>query len=303
VFNPHAGGLRGAKRVRLDAAVEVLGRAGRAVTLLPTPGPNRAGELAARAASDGFDLVLAAGGDGTINEAMNGLVGSPVAFGALPAGTANVLANELGLSNRPDRAASQLLNAVPARVSVGALDRPAHGTAPASRRYFLLMAGIGLDALIVYDLDLALKARFGKLAYWHGGFRNMGRARSRFSVEIDGVCRQASFALITRVRNYGGDFEIARRIRLTDPDFEVVLFERGDWHDYLKYFGSVLFNRLYKTDGVTVLRTREVSLSGTDDTRIHIQTDGELLGALPARVSIVPDALNLLLPKTYLRQP
>ena len=147
--------------------------------LYPTPGPNKAGELARRAAQDGCDLVLAAGGDGTINEAINGLVGNPVVFGALPAGTANVLANELGLSNRPDRAASQLLHAVPTRIPLGAYDRPGH-----SRRHFALMAGIGLDARIVYELDLNLKARrensrTGTAAFdnWAGAFRS-SRSRS-----------------------------------------------------------------------------------------------------------------------------
>ncbi len=253
-----------------------------------------AGELAAKAAADGFDLVLAAGGDGTINEAVNGMVGSPVAFGTLPAGTANVLANELGLRNRPDHAASQLLEAVPTRISVGALDRPG-----AVRRHFLLMTGVGLDALIVHNLDLGLKARFGKLAYWHGGFTNMGRATAQFPVEIDGVARKATFALITRVRNYGGDFEIARKVRLTDADFEVVLFENGNWYDYVKYFGAVLVDRLYQTPGVTVVRATKVLLKPSDAGEIHVQTDGELMGTLPATVTSVPDAISLLLPTGY----
>ena len=271
--------------------------AGRDVALFPTPGPNQAGVLARNAAEAGFDLILAAGGDGTINEAVNGLVGSRVAFGALPAGTANVLANELGLSNRPDLAAKQLLEAVPTRISVGALDRPGQ-----LRRHFLLMAGVGLDALIIYDLDMGLKARFGKLAYWHGGFSNMGRATDQFPVEVDGVASKASFALITRVRNYGGDFEIARRIRLTDSDFEVVLFENGNWYDYLKYFGSVVVNRLYETPGVTVLRAKEVAMKQAASGKIRVQTDGELLGTLPATVSTIPDAISLLMPPAYIRK-
>jgi diacylglycerol kinase family enzyme len=273
----------------------VFRAAGRDVTLFPTTRPNEAGELARHAAESGFDLVLAAGGDGTINEAVNGMVGSPVAFGALPAGTANVLANELGLSNRPDRAASQLLDAIPTRISVGALDRPG-----VPRRHFLLMAGVGLDALIIYDLDLDLKRRRGKWAYWEGGLRNMARATARFPVEVGGRKHHASFALITRVRNYGGDFEIARRIRLTDADFEVVLFERGQWYDYVKYFGSVVVDRLYHTPGVTVVRASEVQLRESSGDKIHVQTDGELLGTLPATVSTVPDSLALLLPPSYL---
>jgi len=264
------------------------------VELYPTPGPNKAGELARRAAQDGCDLVLAAGGDGTINEAINGLVGNPVVFGALPAGTANVLANELGLSNRPDRAASQLLHAVPTRIPLGAYDRPGH-----SRRHFALMAGIGLDARIVYELDLNLKARLGKLAYWHGGFRQLGRRVPQFTIKVHGVPHVASFALITRVRNYGGDFEIAKRVRLTDAEFEVVLFQNHEWHDYLRFFGAVVTNRLYTTPGVTICRASEAVIAPPEDERIYVQMDGEAVGSVPATISSVPDSLTLLIPKGY----
>ena len=197
--------------------MQVFLRAGHHVELFATPGPNRAGELARRAIKQGCDLILAAGGDGTINEAINGMAGSDVPFGALPAGTANVLANEVGLSNRPDRAAAELLEAVPTRIALGALDRPGF-----SRRHFVLMAGVGLDARIVYDLDLHLKWKLGKIAYWQGGFRQFGRPVAHFPIEVNGHKHIASFALITRVRNYGGDFQIAKRIKLTDGDFEIV---------------------------------------------------------------------------------
>jgi diacylglycerol kinase (ATP) len=289
-----AGGLKGSKRVRLDDAAQIFREAGRQVELYATTGPNKAGELARKAIKDGCNLILAAGGDGTINETVNGIAGSPVAFGALPAGTANVLANEVGLSNRPDRAAAQLLHAVPARISLGALDRPG-----LPRRHFVMMAGVGLDARIVYELDLNLKARLGKLAYWHGGIRQLGRPVPRFHIRVDGKERQASFALITRVRNYGGDFQIARRIKLTDNDFEMVIFENNEWQDYLRFFGAVVTNRLYDTTGVTVCRATHAVLGAPEDNRIYVQTDGEAIGNLPATISTVPDALTLLIPKRY----
>ena len=259
-----------------------------------TPGPNRAGELARQAVKQGCDLILAAGGDGTINEAVNGMAGSDVPFGALPAGTANVLANEVGLSPRPDRAAAQLLTAVPTRIALGAMDRPGH-----ARRHFVLMAGVGLDARIVYELDINLKARLGKLAYWHGGFRQLGRPVPRFSICVDGQEQQASFALITRVRNYGGDFQIARRIKLTDADFEIVVFQNQEWHDYIRFFGAVVTNRLYDTPGVTVYRSTKAVLKAPGDGRIYVQADGEAIGNLPATITTIPDALTLLIPKRY----
>jgi YegS/Rv2252/BmrU family lipid kinase len=291
--------LKGRNIARLNEAVKILETAGCDVELFATPGPNRAGELALRAAETGCDLVLAAGGDGTINEAINGLAGSAVTFGVLPSGTANVLANEIGLAPRPDRAARQLLEAIPVRISLGALEREGY-----ERRYFLLMAGIGLDARIVYELDLDLKSRVGKLAYWHGGFRQFGRGLPRFAVTVNGQEYDASFALVTRVRNYGGDFEIARKIKLTDPDFEVVISQKHEWSHFLRFVAAVMLNRLDRTEGVAITRASTISVAPpkgeNPDARVHIQTDGEVTGVLPATIVTVPDALTLLVPKKYL---
>ena len=112
----------------------------------------------------------------------------------------------------------------------------------------------------------------------------------------------ASFALITRVRNYGGDFEIARRIRLTDNDFEIVVFQNHQWRDYLRFFGAVMTNRLHSTSGVSITRATRVEVNVPEDQRIYVQTDGEAVGVLPATISTVPDALTLLLPKRYANQ-
>lgn len=297
IFNPFAGGLKGSRRARLDSAVDTLRAAGREVELFPTTGPKMAGELGLIAIDRGFDLILAAGGDGTINEVLNGIVGSRIAFGALPSGTANVLANEVGLSGRPDHAAAQLLEAVPVRIAVGAYDE-----ANQPRRHFLLMAGVGLDARIVHELDLDLKKKFGKLSYWHGGFSQLGREMPRFGIAVNGIERVASFALVSRVRNYGGDFEIAKTIRLNDPDFEIVIQERHRGIDFVKFLLAVMFNRLDKAEGVTILRGASVELTPVDGGPVHVQADGEELGLGPARISIVPDAVTLLLPKRYLGQ-
>jgi diacylglycerol kinase (ATP) len=283
--------------VRLDRAVHILRETGSHVELYATHGPQVAGELARHAIDAGCDLILAAGGDGTINEAVNGIAGSEVLFGVLPGGTANVLANEIGLASRPDRAAAQLVDAVPVRISLGVLERQGE-----AQRYFLLMAGVGLDARIVYELDLELKGKLGKLAYWHGGYRQLGRPVPRFHLSVNGSEYSASFALITRVRNYGGDFEIARRIRLTDNDFEIVVFQNHQWQDYLRFFGAVMTNRLHSTDGVAIARATQVEVNAPEDQRIYIQTDGEAVGVLPATIKIVPNALTLLMPGSYVKK-
>ena len=121
----------------------------------------------------------------------------------------------------------------------------------------------------------------------------------RFSICVNGQEQEASFALITRVRNYGGDFQIARRIKLTDADFEIVVFQNEEWHDYLRFFGAVVTNRLYETPGVTVYRSTKAVLKAPGEGRIYVQADGEAIGNLPATITTIPDALTLLIPKRY----
>jgi diacylglycerol kinase family enzyme len=236
-----------------------------------------------------------AGGDGTINEAAEGMVHSRVPLAILPGGTANVLAMEMKLGNRLERVAERLEECRPHRIPLGRL------TCDGGRvtRHFLLMAGIGLDAHIVANVNGAIKARIGKLAYWVAGWSLLGKRLAQFDVEVDGCRHECSFALITKVRNYGGDFEIARSVTLLDDEFEVVLLEGHSTVRYVKYFAGMMLNRLTGMKGATVLRADRVTLTGAEEPRTSVQIDGEFAGHLPAEVRIVPDALTLLIPPEY----
>jgi diacylglycerol kinase family enzyme len=161
------------------------------------------------------------------------------------------------------------------------------------------MAGIGLDAHIVYRVNAALKARAGKFAYWIAGWSLLGRRLSEFEVEVDGRKHTCSFVLVSKVRNYGGDFSIARSVSLLDNQFEVVLFEGRSTLRYVKYFAGLAFNRISGMKGVTVLRASRVVASAPHDSRVYVQIDGEYAGHLPAEISIVPDALTLMLRSEY----
>ena len=228
------------------------------------------------------------------------MVYSNVPLGVLPGGTANVLASEIGLGGDMLAAARQLSEWIPERVSVGAHkdgpERPA--------RFFLLMCGAGLDAHIVYHLSAPVKASFGKAAYWLGGFSQLGRRLPEFDVEADGTAYRASFALVSRVRNYGGDLDIAPSVTLLDDEFEVVLFSGENAFVYLRYMLAIAKARLQTTPGVTVLRSRSVRVLGVNGQRIYSQVDGEYAGPLPVNLEIVPRALTLLLPQSYrVRRP
>ena len=263
--------------------------------MAPTTGPRTAGAIAHEHVERGADLIVAAGGDGTINEVAEGVVHSSVPLAVLPAGTANVLAMEMKLGRNFLEVARRLGECRPRRISVG------HVTCDGGRvsRHFLLMAGAGLDARIVYHVSAGLKARMGKIAYWIAGWSLLGRRLSELDLETDGRRYRCSFALISKVRNYGGDFEIARDVNLFENQFELVLFEGRSSMRYVKYFTGLALNRLHGMKGVTDCRARHVSLSGTEDRRVYLQIDGELAGQLPAEIKIVPDALTLLVPPAY----
>src|SRR5580698_3333528 len=289
-----AGGLK-----HLSDAAEILREAGHDTWLVPTQGPGTAGAIARRSIVDGAELILAAGGDGTINEIAEGVAFSDVPLGILPAGTANVLANEMGLGSSIERAAARLPECIPTRISMGRL-QCVNGSG--RTRLFLLMAGIGLDAKIVYNISLPLKARLGKLAYWIGGFGLVGSKLDEFEVLVEGRRVSCAFALISKVRNYGGDLEIAQKVSLLDDRFEVVLFEGRSSFRFLSYLARVALRKLSGVPGISLIRTAGVCMPGATGPRVYIQVDGEYAGHLPANVEIVPDALTLLIPEAYIRK-
>jgi diacylglycerol kinase family enzyme len=161
------------------------------------------------------------------------------------------------------------------------------------------MAGIGLDAHIVYHVSGPLKARTGKFAYWVAGWSLFGRRLPQIQVEANGERRDCSFALMSKVRNYGGDFEIAREVTLFDDRFELVLFEGRSSTRYVKYLAGLALRSLEGMRGVTTLRTGHATFSCPGERHVYVQIDGEFAGHLPAEVNIVPDALTLLVPPEY----
>jgi diacylglycerol kinase (ATP) len=258
--------------------------------LTPTEAAGHATELARDAVADGADLLLVLGGDGTINEVANGLIPSRVPLGVLPGGTANVLSNELGLGDSLERAIERLGSCVERRIAVGAL---CHGSG--NSRHFLMMCGVGLDATIVSQVNPELKARAGKLAYWVAGFRQFFHTVGQFHAEAGTEVRQCGFVLVSRVRNYGGDMEIASGASLLSDDFEAVLFGGSNPLRYAAYMAAVSLRQVKSMPGVRCLRARRIAFSGD----AHLQIDGEYGGRIPATLEMVPQALTLLVPPAY----
>jgi diacylglycerol kinase family enzyme len=272
-----------------DILAAKLGR----VELAPTPGPRAGGALARQLIErDGARMIIAAGGDGTLNEVVNGVAGSGVPLGILPFGTANVMAHELRMTLDPLRAAAALPDFTPVDVATGLL---AGGGEP---RHFIAMFGAGLDARIVAQVGPELKKRLGKLSYWLGGFSQVGRRLPEFEALVDGVRYRTSFLLACRVKNYGGDLEIARHADLLADDLAVCLFEGSSSFRYLKYFSGVLFNALEGMKGVHVLRARRIELPPAA-APVDLQVDGEHTGFAPCSIETVPGSVRLLVPARF----
>ena len=167
-------------------------------------------------------------------------------------------------------------------------------------RLFLCMAGAGLDARIVRLVSPKVKSIFGKYAYWLYAFEQVGRRLPQFRVRVSGREYVTSFALISRVRNYGGDIEIAKRANLLEDHFAVVLCEGRSSSRYLKYFAGVLSNTLDRMSGVHVLESTTVEIEPIEGGTPDLHLDGEHVGCGAARYEIVEGSVRLLIPAPYL---
>lgn len=214
---------------------------------------------------------------------------SSAVLGVLPGGTANVFAMETGLGSRLPRATHRLVESVERRIALGRFSNNQ------GDRYFLLLGGVGFDASVVLDVNSELKAKTGKFAYWVAGFAQTFKRVGQFDARVNGTRKQSGFVLVSRVRNYGGDMEIASRASLLRDDFQVVMFEGSHPLRYASYLVAVGVHCLGLLPGVTDLHTDSVECSAD----APVQLDGEYAGRTPGRFGIEKDALSVLLPAGY----
>jgi YegS/Rv2252/BmrU family lipid kinase len=299
IHNPNAG-HGGAKRRRsLDEARRIFAAVGIEVDLAETKGPGEATEIAQRATIERRDLVVACGGDGTLNEVVNGLAGPSnghrVSLALLPAGTANIFAKELSLPWDIPHAARKLVRGSVVDIALG-LATPLRE--PEKRKYFLSVAGAGPDGRIVYSIDLDLKARLGILAYWWQGAREIFRYDyPHFRVVINGQSSDASLAIVGRTKHYGGPFKITTLADLYENQFEVMTLSTRSGLRYLSYLPTLWLGKLRGTRGVFFSKTDSLVCEPLHAKPVHAQVDGEPLGRLPVEFKIVPGALKLLVPE------
>jgi diacylglycerol kinase (ATP) len=299
IHNPNAGNGGNGRRRMLDEARKILSSGGIHVELMETRGPGDATEMARRATSEGRQLVIACGGDGTLNEVVNGLAdaqnGRRVPLALLPGGTANVLAKELDLPWDIPGAAEKLVHGEIKDIALG-LATPLQQ--PEKTRYFLSVAGAGPDGMIVYAIDLDLKARVGILAYWWQGARQVFRYKfPHFRVIASGRQVDATLLVVGRTKHYGGPFKITTEADLYENKFELMALTTQSGLRYLSYLPSLWFDKLRGTDGVHFWKAESVICQPLDSDPVYAQVDGEPFARLPIEFKIVPRALKLLVPQ------
>jgi diacylglycerol kinase (ATP) len=282
IFNPSSGWRR---RRRFEAVLQRLRARGWRLCVHVTTAPGDAERLAATADRARHDLLLVAGGDGTINEVINGLGDRRPPIAIMPLGTANVLAAELGQAPGADAVARTVAQGVARPVTLGI----------ANGRRFILMAGAGFDAQVVATVNLGIKRRFGKAAYGLSILRQLlVYGFPSYRVVLDGSPRRAASVLVANAHFYGGRFVAAPAAGLQTPTFEVGLFERSGRAAAIGYALALFLGFLPRLKSYRVLAARRIEIEGP--TGEPVQADGDVIARLPVRIELLPAAVELVFP-------
>jgi diacylglycerol kinase (ATP) len=284
IVNPAAGRLRSSRR-RLDRVVAALERRGCAVVLRHAGPASGDAERLAREAEAEFEIIVAAGGDGTLNAVVNGLAAAPRPVAVVPLGTVNVLAREIGLPRDPELLADLIATGPTRPVWPGRV----------GDRLFLTMASSGFDAKTVGSVNPRLKRHLGRVAFawailvclWHYRASELG-------VRVAGVDHRAATVIATKGRFYAGSYVIAPQANLAEPMLDLVLLQRSGRLAVLRYLGALLLGRVPQRKDITVLRSREAFVSAAE--AVPVQADGEIVAHLPILIAIAEQPLQLVQP-------
>jgi diacylglycerol kinase family enzyme len=305
LYNPASGGSGKRRQRELESALTLLRAAGVDADLVPTQSPANAKEETRRAIASGCDTIFACGGDGTIHNIVQVLAKSPVALAILPTGTANALAHDLGLPLNVTAAAKAALKAVPRRIALGCVKYLDLHNIP-GERYFVITAGVGVDAHLFYKLHTGTKQRMGMAAYyakaWHLWFTYPMTRFAADYIETGSAAPQhteVTELMAVRIRNFGGVVqEIAPGASLDRDDMRLVFARTASRLAYLAWVTRGLLRLRWRIPGVELAHSTKVSCeylpSNDDNKRIYVEADGELLGMLPAEITVVPNALTVL---------
>ena len=303
IYNPASGQWRSRRARQIAGVVQVFRDAGIQPEVSATTHKGSAIRQTQEAISAGFDTIIACGGDGTANEALNGLMaaGSEVPLGVLPLGSGNLLATGLRLSSRAEVAARTLLQYQPRTIRPGVLSsQVGSGT---QCRYFLVAAGIGSDAELMYRTAVEAKERWGRNAYFLEMARMaLSHRMTMFQVEWEdehGAKKQeqVSLAMAIRASRFPGLLQwVSLGSSLTQDHYTLLLFRTDKVRHFMNYFASVASGRNWSVPQVGVVSARSFRCTSAGQNHVHSQADGELLGSVPAEISIANSSFRLLMP-------
>jgi diacylglycerol kinase (ATP) len=279
ILNPAANSDRAS---RWRTRVEELARD---CQLCETSHPGEAETLARHAASEGFTKIVAAGGDGTINEVVNGLAGSPCTLGLLPMGTVNVFANELRLPAHDLASCWRVIEGSHTRL----VDLPS-----ANGKYFVQLAGVGLDAQAVKETSAFLKQNFGPVSYLISAAQIAARRPPRLFLESDHGAMESSFVLIGNGRRYGGPFPFFKQAVMDDGLLDIVAFKQLGYFEIIRYLQEVFFSSDIRLPDVEYFQTARLRV--TSDEAVPVELDGELAGDCPVEFEVREKSLRVLTP-------
>jgi diacylglycerol kinase (ATP) len=291
IFNPAA---KGQKAERFRRCLDVIAAE---ATLQKTAAPRDARRLATKAIVDGFDTIIAAGGDGTLNEVLNGIGDAPDGFarvrlGVLPLGTVNVFARELNIPRQPERAWTALRRENEKRVDLAWVE--SGEPSQQQRTYFAQLAGAGLDSRAIALVDWPLKKKIGPLAYVVAGLKAMREPHGTIVVSDGTHTLTGQLVLVGNGRLYGGRFQVFPGADLADGKLDVCVFPLVNWPTLCRCGLALLLRG--KLPEAKVIRLRAASFTVLGKSSIRFEVDGELAGPLPARFNLQAGALRVLVP-------
>lgn len=293
IYNPRSGAHR--KRDRSAEVADYIGllaKRGIRAEPAPTTAPGAATELARQAVASGVGMVVGNGGDGTLNEILQGMVGSSVPLAILPGGTANVLAHDLKIPTDLAANADMVANGTQRRITIGRVAYDANKI-----RHFFLMAGIGLDATMVRNVRANLKKKIGEGAYLVAGIEQLIAHTTPFNVEANGRTYQSCFAIVGNSHGYGGGFSLTPKADITSPTFEVSIFPKNRFGiEYAPHALAALFGKPNLLGDVVTIQAVTVTVTPATNEEVWAQVDGELLDKLPMTFEALPNALTVVVP-------
>jgi diacylglycerol kinase (ATP) len=289
IVNALSGQRRKKRAGRIREFCNHLDSSGIELEILETRHRGHSGELAAQAIESGVDTIIVSGGDGTINEAIQSMAATSVRLAVFPSGTANVLARELHLPHDPLNAAKVVKKGRTRNVFIGC----ARDLRSNTLRYFLLMAGIGIDAIVAYNVNPMIKKYLGERAYWLSGFEYLARWKPLpFELEIEGERFISYFTSVANAAAYGGGLSITPEASMLRPDFEVCVVSTRDRLRYINLLIKTMAGvRTEGTPDVRFIRTTRVVAEGD----VPVQVDGEVIGSLPMEFTIAPWQIGVLI--------